>query len=133
MHASYKKKAASEAASADALEDFTPADMLMLPDKAEAVTESVPATAMASASEKMGVAAEALPEVTMPVSSQEDGPILIPDFSGKTMREVTEMCLGLGLDPYFVGSGLAVEQVPAAAALMRRGSRITVQFGTPPW
>ncbi len=132
MQASYKKKsAASEGANAEALEDFTPGDMLMLPDKADAVAESGSAAAMASASEKTFAAAEALPKVTMPVSSQEDGPVLVPDFSGKTMREVTEMCLGLGLDPYFVGSGLAMEQVPAAASQMRRGSRITVQFGTP--
>jgi cell division protein FtsI/penicillin-binding protein 2 len=131
MNASYKKKAASEAASADTLEDFTPTDVLMLPDRAEEVGEYGSSAASASASEKTFAAAEALPKVTMPVTSQEDGPVLVPDFSGKTMREVMEMCLGLGLDPYFVGSGLAVEQVPAAASQMRRGSRMTVQFGTP--
>jgi hypothetical protein len=48
------------------------------------------------------------------------------------MRDVTGMCLRLGLDPVLVGTSLATEQTPAAGSQVRRGSRITVQFGTPP-
>jgi hypothetical protein len=47
------------------------------------------------------------------------------------MRDVTEMCLRLGLDPVLVGSSLATNQTPAPAAKVRRGAKITVQFGTP--
>jgi PASTA domain len=47
------------------------------------------------------------------------------------MREVTEMCLRLALNPVLVGSGLAVEQTPAAGNEVRRGAKITVQFGIP--
>jgi hypothetical protein len=47
-----------------------------------------------------------------------------------TMREVTEMCLRLGLDPVPVGSGLATNQAPRAEARVRRGAKIIVQFGT---
>jgi hypothetical protein len=47
------------------------------------------------------------------------------------MREVTEMCLKLGLEPVLVGSSLATNQVPGAGAKVRRGAKITVQFGTP--
>ena len=45
----------------------------------------------------------------MTVALDEGGDIVIPDFRGKTMRDVTEMSLRLGLDPVLVGSGLAVE------------------------
>jgi beta-lactam-binding protein with PASTA domain len=66
----------------------------------------------------------------MPVTSDEDVEVTIPDFSGKTMRDVTEMCIRLGLDPVLVGSSLATEQLPAAGSQVRRGTRVTVQFGT---
>ena len=39
------------------------------------------------------------------------------------MREVTEMCLRLGLDPVLVGSNLATEQTPAAGTAVKRGTR----------
>jgi beta-lactam-binding protein with PASTA domain len=61
----------------------------------------------------------------------EGGDISVPDFSGKTMREVTEMCLHLGLEPLVVGSNLAIEQHPEAGTEVRRGAKVTVQFGTP--
>jgi hypothetical protein len=47
------------------------------------------------------------------------------------MCEVTDMALRLGLEPVLVGSNLATDQSPAAGAKVRRGARITVQFGTP--
>jgi beta-lactam-binding protein with PASTA domain len=58
--------------------------------------------------------------------------IAVPDFSGKTMREVTALCLQLGLDPVLVGSNLATDQTPAEGSTVKRGARVTVQFGTPP-
>jgi cell division protein FtsI (penicillin-binding protein 3) len=45
-----------------------------------------------------------LPEVM--VSTEEEGGISVPDFTGKTMRDVTEACLRLGLDPVLVGTSL---------------------------
>jgi cell division protein FtsI (penicillin-binding protein 3) len=65
--------------------------------------------------------------VTVAVDEGRDVPI--PDFSGKTMREVTETCLKLGLDPFLVGSGLAKNQLPAPGTKLRRGAKLTVQFG----
>jgi len=47
------------------------------------------------------------------------------------MRDVTEMCLRLGLDPVLIGSGLAVDVAPASGAKVRRGAKITVRFGEP--
>jgi stage V sporulation protein D (sporulation-specific penicillin-binding protein) len=65
------------------------------------------------------------------VAVDEGGDIQVPDFSGKTMREVTEICLKLGLEPVLVGSSLATNQAPSPGAKVRRGAKITVQFGTP--
>jgi hypothetical protein len=38
----------------------------------------------------------------------------------------------LGLDPVLVGSRLAIQQVPAAGAKVRRGTKVTVEFGDAP-
>jgi len=70
------------------------------------------------------------PNVT--VTMDEGGDIAVPDFKGKTMREVADTCMRLGLNPVLVGSSLALQQVPAAGSKVRRGARIRVEFGTPP-
>jgi cell division protein FtsI/penicillin-binding protein 2 len=120
VQASYKKPALDDASS---LEDFTPSDLLLLPEQpapAASASGNIPADSLDSSS-----------HLTLPVTSSEDGLFAVPEFSGKTMREVTEACLRLGLDPVLVGSSLATDQVPAAGSQVRRGARITVQFGTP--
>jgi cell division protein FtsI/penicillin-binding protein 2 len=109
-----------DAAAAAALEDFTPADFSGQPDEAPAESNEMKPT------EPKGKA----PAVTVAVD--EGGDILVPDLSGRTMREVTEMCLRLGLDPVLVGSRLATQQTPAAGAKVKRGAKITVQFGSAP-
>lgn len=63
------------------------------------------------------------------VALSEDRAITAPDLKGKTVREVTEECLLLSLRPALIGTGVAVEQSPSAGMMMRRGSRIKVQFG----
>jgi cell division protein FtsI (penicillin-binding protein 3) len=119
VQAAYKKQAQSDA---ENLEDFTPSDLLLLPEQPEAVS---------SAAETHLTSFNPSSHVTLAVTADEDAEISIPDFSGKTMRDVTEMCLRLGLDPVLVGTNLATEQTPGAGSQVRRGSRITVQFGTP--
>jgi cell division protein FtsI (penicillin-binding protein 3) len=121
VQAAYKKQAQSDAAN---LEDFTPSDFVLLPEEPEAVTSSAEPHLMTS---NLNPASH----VTLAVTADEDTEISIPDFSGKTMRDVTEMCLRLGLDPVLVGTNLATEQTPAPGSQVRRGSRITVQFGMP--
>jgi cell division protein FtsI (penicillin-binding protein 3) len=116
LNASYKKGYNDDGA---ALSDFTPADFSAQPDQPPAeFTET-------NAKETKGGAQA----VTMAV--EESGDIAVPDFAGKTMREVTEACLRMGLDPILVGSGLAVNQKPVAEAKLRRGAKVTVQFGAP--
>jgi cell division protein FtsI (penicillin-binding protein 3) len=114
--ASYKKRDISDSA---ALEDFTPADFSGLPDQPP--SESPASNPKERKSDP--------PPVTVAVD--EGGDIEVPDFTGKTMREVTETCIHLGLDPVLVGSSLATNQTPAAGAKVRRGAKVTVQFGAP--
>ena len=54
--------------------------------------------------------------------------IPVPQLQRKTVREVTEKCMKLGLSPVLVGTGVAVEQSPEPGSTIRRGSRITVRF-----
>jgi beta-lactam-binding protein with PASTA domain len=70
------------------------------------------------------------PEVL--TSADAGGDIAVPDFTGKTMRGVMEGCLRLGLDPVLVGTNVAVQQSPAAGAKVRRGTKVTVEFGDTP-
>ena len=117
IQAAYKRQMASEGAT---LEDFSPTDFSGQPD--EVLPASNPVVPNAPVPHA--------PEVAM--AADEGGDISVPDFSGKTMREVTEMCLRLGLEPLLVGSNLATQQIPEAGANVRRGAKVTVQFGTPP-
>jgi cell division protein FtsI (penicillin-binding protein 3) len=115
MQAAYKNRDVADSAT---LEDFTPTDFSSLPDQPPAVI---------SAPNPKEYKNEA-PSVTVAVD--EGGEIEVPDFSGKTMREVTEACIRLGLEPVLVGTSLATNQAPEAGARVRRGAKITVQFGT---
>lgn len=115
IQASYQRRPATDGS---ALEDFTPTDFLGQPDEPPtASNQAVPEPALHA------------PEMTM--AADEGGDISVPDFSGKPMRDVTAMCLHLGLEPVLVGSNLATEQFPETGAKVRPGAKITVQFGTP--
>jgi len=116
IQVAYKDGNASNLA---ALSDFTPTDFAALSDLPPAESSGTNARrAIARAS-------------AVTVAVDEGGDVPVPDLSGKTMREVTETCLKLGVDPFLVGSGLAVSQTPAAGAKVRPGAKLTVQFGAP--
>jgi cell division protein FtsI (penicillin-binding protein 3) len=114
IQAAYRNHAATDNA---ALEDFTSTDFSGLPDQPPAVL-SAP-----NPRERKNET----PPVTVAVD--EGGDIEVPDFSGKTMREVTEACIRLGLEPVLIGTSLATNQTPATGARVRHGAKITVQFG----
>lgn len=116
VQTAYKSRDISDSA---ALEDFTPADFSAQPDPLEA----------ASSVSHLQEPVNQTPAVTVAVDAGGDIPVA--DFAGKTMREVTEACLRSGLEPVLIGSGLAVNQWPARGAKVRRGAKITVQFGAP--
>jgi len=116
VQAAYHNRQASPG---DTFEDYTPTDFSGLPDQPP----------MEASAPNLKGRKSHRPSATVAVD--EGGDIQVPDFSGKTMRDVTETCLRLGLDPVLVGSSLATNQTPAAGARVRRGAKITVQFGTP--
>jgi cell division protein FtsI (penicillin-binding protein 3) len=58
------------------------------------------------------------------------GEIVVPDFGGKSLREVTQDCLKSGLRLQSIGSGAAVEQVPSPGTTVYPGARIQVRFSS---
>jgi membrane peptidoglycan carboxypeptidase len=58
------------------------------------------------------------------------GDIVVPDFGGKSLREVTEDCLKAGLRLQSIGSGAAVEQMPPPGSTVPAGVRIQVRFSS---
>jgi membrane peptidoglycan carboxypeptidase len=58
----------------------------------------------------------------------EFGEITVPDFHGKSLRQVTDETLKAGLRLQSVGSGAAVDQAPAPGSSVRAGTRIQVRF-----
>jgi cell division protein FtsI (penicillin-binding protein 3) len=119
VQTAYRRETEADGAS---LEDFTPTDFSAQPDDApEAAMQGVPS--------RRGNAPAAQTSVTVAVD--ESGDIGVPDFSGRTMRDVTDQCLRLGLNPILVGTNLGIAQTPAPGAKVKHGARVTVEFGTP--
>lgn len=119
MQAAYTKSSGHDAS---ALEDFAPVDFSGQPDPLP--VESQPAAAY----QKQHAQSKA---EAITVAVDQGGDMQVPDFSGKTMRDVTTACLQLGFDPALVGSGLATDQSPSPGAKARRGTKVTVRFGAP--
>jgi cell division protein FtsI (penicillin-binding protein 3) len=117
VQTAYQKK--SPADDDVSLDDLSAVDFNAQPEAAEESATPDPATT------KLPTA----PEVLL---SPDGGGIVVPDFSGKTMRDVTESCMRLGLDPVLIGTNVAIQQTPAAGATVRHGSKVTVEFGDPP-
>jgi beta-lactam-binding protein with PASTA domain len=59
------------------------------------------------------------------------GSISVPDLTGKTVRQVTEVCVQIGVNPVLVGAGTVREQSPQPGAMVRRGASVIFQFGRP--
>jgi len=62
--------------------------------------------------------------------SSDFGDITIPDFHGKSLRQVTEECLKAGLRLQSAGSGAAIEQMPPPGTSVRAGARVQVRFSS---
>jgi cell division protein FtsI (penicillin-binding protein 3) len=61
-----------------------------------------------------------------------EGAFTMPDFTGKSLRQVLNECARMGLVLQPSGSGIAVEQIPPAGAMIKPTSRCTVWFSTDP-
>jgi cell division protein FtsI (penicillin-binding protein 3) len=119
VQTAYRQKRESDAV---AMEDDTPMDLSMPVEMTEQAASEPTASPVPSQPQA--------PNVT--VTMDEGGDIQVPDFKGKTMREVADACMRLGLNPVLVGSSLALQQMPAAGSKVRRGAKIRVEFGTVP-
>jgi beta-lactam-binding protein with PASTA domain len=82
--------------------------------------------------------AEPISAAVLPVSTTaptvelaEGAGISVPDLTGKTVRQVTEICVQLGVDPVLVGAGTVQEQSPPPDTPVRRGSSVIFRFGRP--
>jgi cell division protein FtsI (penicillin-binding protein 3) len=64
------------------------------------------------------------------VEMPELGDLTIPDFEGKSLRQVTEESLKAGLRLQSIGSGAAVAQMPPAGASVHAGGRVQVRFSS---
>jgi cell division protein FtsI (penicillin-binding protein 3) len=60
-----------------------------------------------------------------------DGGISVPDLTGMTVRQVTEVCVQLGVNPVLVGAGTVQDQSPQPGATVRRGASVIIRFGRP--
>jgi beta-lactam-binding protein with PASTA domain len=58
------------------------------------------------------------------------GDVSVPDFHGKSLREVTDESLKAGLKLQAVGSGAALEQMPPAGVTVRGGTHVMVRFSS---
>jgi cell division protein FtsI (penicillin-binding protein 3) len=93
--------------------------------------------------EKRSLARESVqtrrPSLLMVSSSDMDRPynasdslreVTVPDFYGKSLRQVTEESLKTGLRLQSIGSGAAVEQLPLPGTSVRSGARVQVRFSS---
>jgi cell division protein FtsI (penicillin-binding protein 3) len=71
------------------------------------------------------------PPATVAFGDPNASAVTVPMLTGQSVRGVTEECSRLGLVPSLIGSGVALEQAPAAGTLVMRGSQVTVRFGRP--
>jgi cell division protein FtsI (penicillin-binding protein 3) len=70
-----------------------------------------------------------LPSSGTVVLDVEQGGIVVPSFMGKSVRSAVEIAEQSGVDMEAVGSGVAVEQSPAAGSRVAAGTPVTVKFG----
>jgi len=68
-----------------------------------------------------------LPTPIVPLLAGEG--VVVPALGGKTVREVSEICQRLGVNPVLVGTGIVLEQEPQPGFAVPRGGTITLRFG----
>jgi cell division protein FtsI (penicillin-binding protein 3) len=92
----------------------------------DAVTDSAEARFQAAAARTKQPLANA---TTVAFGDPNASSVVVPSLTGQSVRGVTEQCMRLGLVPALIGSGVAIEQAPAAGIQLMRGSQVTVRFG----
>jgi penicillin-binding protein 2B len=54
--------------------------------------------------------------------------VKVPNFQGKSMRDVLETASSMGLPLEYAGTGIARAQYPSPGAVLPPGERIRIQF-----
>jgi len=110
----------------DAGEDDAPGTIVsdVIPPTFVSPAASAPALAPSSVENTGG----ANPSALQTASFTGGAPVAVPDFSGHSVRDVTELSLRLGLNPVLIGSGIASGQSPSPGAMLPPGGRVTVRF-----
>lgn len=85
--------------------------------------------AVSSTADVANASANPLPKTGTLILDIEEGGIVVPSFTGKSVRAAIEIAEENGLDLDAVGSGLAREQTPPAGTKVPGGARVTVKFG----
>jgi cell division protein FtsI (penicillin-binding protein 3) len=55
--------------------------------------------------------------------------VVMPNLTGKSVRDVIEACARLGVQPSLIGDGVVLQQYPEAGMRVEPGSQVTVRFG----
>jgi cell division protein FtsI (penicillin-binding protein 3) len=98
----------------------------MKPEKdPDEIPPAKPGSAMKAASALPNVAAAVPAPIVKPAPPR--GP-MVPDFRGKSMRDVVEESAASGIDVMIEGSGVARAQVPLPGSPLRRGEQIRIVF-----
>jgi cell division protein FtsI (penicillin-binding protein 3) len=108
--------------------DASAAPDVPAPDLAHASAASAPAPVAQHAIATQPPAKVAAPQT---VELDEGAGVQVPNLVGENVRDVTEQCEHLGLVPILAGGGVALSQSPPAGSSVRRGTRVTVEFGRP--
>ena len=104
------------------IQDYAPPRYTSTPAK----RPSAPApTARPARIEELKVVAANFAE---PGKSYEPGDITVPDFRGKSLRQIVEDCQSLGLGVKSGGSGRGKQQFPPAGAKVRFGTVVEIQL-----
>jgi len=101
---------------------------LPAPDAARASAANTSAPAAPHSVATPSAAKVAAPQT---VELDEGAGVQVPNLVGENVRDVTEQCEHLGLVPILAGGGVALSQSPPAGSSVRRGTRVTVEFGRP--
>lgn len=67
---------------------------------------------------------------TSPAHPYEPGEIKVPDFRGKSLKEINTECWKLGLTTVSEGVGLSSQQYPPAGAMVRLGTVVEIRFSS---
>ncbi len=110
------------------IQPSTPIPELASSSPSPAPPATVPAAALTPAEDSLLAMDEGQRETVM--SLIPEGSFTMPDFTGKSLRAVLKECARMGLVLQPSGSGVAVEQIPPAGALIKPASRCTVWFST---